>query len=222
MRFGAGPRGSRPVPCFSAGYFYSSNLVAVMGASGGGKSSLLEIIAGRRTMGRATGDVIVNGVPLQSCLRWFQHPSVSQFVQQHDVLNEGLTVLEEVLLAARRRLPPGTSSAECLKKALEALHLMELSHRLDTKIGSGGGKGGISGGERRRVSVAKGILTNPRVLMLDEPTSGLDAASALLLVRIFKRIALRGCCVLCIIHQPRLEAFNLFDKVVALGAGTVA
>ena len=178
-----------------------------MGASGGGKSSLLEVLAGHRTVGRATGDVLVNGIPLRSCLSWYQQPSVSQFVQQHDVFHEGLTVLEEVLLSARRRLPVGTSSKECLRRALEALDLMELSHRLNTKIGSSGGKGGISGGERRRLSIAKGIITNPRLLMLDEPTSGLDAASALLLVRILKRLATKGCCVLCIIHQPRLEGF---------------
>lgn len=78
----------------------------------------------------------------------------------------------------------------------------------------------ISGGERKRISFGYEMITDPRIVFLDEPTSGLDSANALSVVRLLrKETILRGCSIMCSLHQPSTELFKMFDRVICLSEG---
>lgn len=82
------------------------------------------------------------------------------------------------------------------------------------RVGSDSDSSGLSGGERRRVTVAEALITNPSVILLDEPTSGLDSASAMLLMELLRSLASRGRTVICTIHQPRREVYDSVDRLL--------
>jgi ABC-type multidrug transport system ATPase subunit len=78
---------------------------------------------------------------------------------------------------------------------------------------------GVSGGERKRISIGYELITNPALMLLDEPTSGLDSSTALRIVKLLKKLSTRGMGVLATIHQPSSELFMLFDRVILLSEG---
>ena len=144
------------------------------------------------------------------------------YVTQTDVLIPSLTVRETLLYAASLRLPSSTTSQRRKQLVEEVILELGLKECADTRVGDGVKKGGCSGGERRRVSIAIQMLRNPSILFLDEPTTGLDATSALHLVKTLKRLANTGRTVITTIHQPRSGIFSLFDRVTLLSRGRVA
>jgi len=193
------------------GSFSNSQLHAIMGSSGCGKTSLLLAIAGR-SRGRLCGTVRINGVPATpACCR----RSVG-LVPQDDVLYGDLTVEESLWYQAAFRLPASVTRAQKERLVDESLELLSLQPLRGAIVGDVLRRG-ISGGQRKRVSIGMELVALPSVLCLDEPTSGLDAASALLIVSAVKQLcASHGVCGIMVIHQPRVSVFKLCSQVLLL------
>ena len=195
-------------------YMPSGSLTAIIGSSGSGKTSVLNTLSNRIAVGRlrSTGEITYNGSPQLRSIR-------SAYVMQQDVLIPTLTVRETLYYAAELRLPPPTTPEE-RKQIVEAVILeLGLKECADTRIGNNVHKG-CSGGEKRRTSLAVQMLSNPSVLFCDEVTTGLDAATAFQLVTTLKALAAKGRTIICSIHQPRSEIWQLFDNVLLLAKGS--
>ena len=192
----------------------AGELLAVMGASGSGKSTLLDALAGRIARDSLRGAVTLNGEPLQGRrLR-----AISAHVMQDDLLYAMLTVRETLRFAAEFRLPRALS-AERKRARVDALvDQLGLSRAADTVIGDEGHRG-VSGGERRRVSIGTDIIHDPILLFLDEPTSGLDSASAFMVVQVLRRVAHSGSVVVMTIHQPSTRILGILDSLLLLSRG---
>jgi len=201
--------------------FKPGTLTAIMGPSGSGKTTLLNLISGHATMGRFDGCRIINGL-MYPKEEYDEILRGNGYVEQDDtLLFENLTVWETLGFAALIRLPDSMSFKEKLARALEVLIEVDLADRADAPVGGHTFKG-ISGGQKRRLSIAIELLTNPGCLILDEPTSGLDSTTSLQLVKKLKEVSeTHDRTVMCTIHQPRSEIFDLFDNVILLGKGGV-
>lgn len=200
--------------------FQAGTLNIIMGPSGSGKTSLLNAMAQRlhSTIGtqyRPSGKLTFNGaVPSDSVIR----SVVSYVCQDDDALLPSLTVRETLRFAAGLRLPTWMSKSEKYQRAEEVLVKMGLKDCADNLVGNELVKG-ISGGEKRRVSIAVQILTDPRVLLLDEPTSGLDAFTASSILEVLQGLANEGRTLVLTIHQARSDIFNHFGNVLLLARG---
>lgn len=195
-------------------YMPSGSLTAIIGSSGSGKTSLLNTLSNRVAGGRlkTTGDVTYNGSSQISSIR-------SAYVMQQDVLLPTLTVRETLRYSAELRLPPPTTTEERERVVQNVILELGLKECADTRIGNNVHKG-CSGGEKRRTSLAVQMLSNPSVLFCDEVTTGLDAATAFQLVATLKALADKGRTIICSIHQPRSEIWQLFEHVVLLAKGS--
>ncbi|KIJ06787.1 hypothetical protein PAXINDRAFT_91484, partial [Paxillus involutus ATCC 200175] len=190
-------------------------LTAVMGASGSGKSSLLDILAHRSKLGIVTGSILINGRPATSS----QVRQVSGYVDQEDTLMGTLTVYETVLYSALLRLPRDMSEEEKIARVHGTLEELGIRGIMGRRIG-GSGKRSISGGEKRRVSIACELVTSPSILFLDEPTSGLDSYNAQSVIESLSNLARTyNRTVILTIHQPRSGIVALFDELVVLAKG---
>jgi len=190
-------------------------LMGIMGPSGSGKSTLMSMISGRPSEGMIhKGSVTYNGNRLTEGLRM-----QVAFVPQDDLLHHNLTVYETLYYAARLALPEDWSKEDKVRQVEEAMEVLGLTHRRDTPVVAR--RKTVSGGERKRVSVAHEMLTNPSVLFLDEPTSGLDSTAALILVQALGKLASNGRTVISTIHQPNAHIFAGFDKLMVLSMGRV-
>ncbi|KAK8050784.1 ABC transporter [Apiospora phragmitis] len=200
--------------------FQAGTLNIIMGPSGSGKTSLLNAMAQRLkgslgTRYRPAGTLTFNGaLPSESVIR----SVVSYVCQDDDALLPSLTVRETLRFAAGLRLPSFMSKREKYDRAEEVLLKMGLKDCADNLVGSDLVKG-ISGGEKRRVSIAVQILTDPRVLLLDEPTSGLDAFTASSILEVLQGLAKEGRTLILTIHQARSDIFKHFGNVLLLARG---
>ncbi|OQR88557.1 ATP-binding Cassette (ABC) Superfamily, partial [Achlya hypogyna] len=186
-------------------------LVVMMGPSGAGKSSLLDVIAGRQK--EYTGTVLANGN------KWTkQMNKYASYVMQDDVFYETLTVKEHLLFQAELRMGKTFNASQREQRVNYVIEELGLEKCRDTQIG-GGRIRGISGGQRKRLSFATEILTNPSLLFVDEPTSGLDSFMAESVIQMLQKLAREGRTVIATIHQPASELFVLFDKLVLLSDG---
>jgi ABC-type multidrug transport system ATPase subunit len=140
------------------------------------------------------------------------------YVTQEDVLIGTLTVRETIQYSARLRFPDKLSPKELKEIVDSTIVEMGLYECQNTRVGTFFVRG-ISGGEKRRLSIALHILTRPHLLFLDEPTSGLDSAAAYFVVQTLKNLAKGGRTLICSIHQPSNEVFQLFDSLVLLSSG---
>lgn len=130
-----------------------------------------------------------------------------------------MTVREAIGMSARLRLPKEVNKRTRVDEAIATFNLQKAQN---TQIGTPGGKKGISGGERKRTSVAMELITEPAILLLDEPTSGLDSYSAFSLVKTLTEYAReKGKTVAATIHQPSSDIFYLFDDLMLLSEGEV-
>eukprot|EP00762_Andalucia_godoyi_P001471 ANDGO_00133.mRNA.1 ABC transporter G family member 28 len=198
--------------CFEPG-----KVSAIMGPSGSGKSSLLNILLGKVPLSQRSGEIIINEATGLS-LGQLSKKGLLGFVPQEDVMLRQLTVREILTHAAFSRLPGTMSRAEKMASVDFVMDLLRIAHVQHSQVGDEL-KRGISGGERKRVSIAMELVARPTVLILDEPTSGLDATAAHELTDALHRIAMAGVTVITVIHQPRYEIFSAFDSVMLLGSG---
>ncbi|KAI4357886.1 hypothetical protein L6164_001805 [Bauhinia variegata] len=196
------------------GIVRSGELMAMLGPSGSGKTTLLTALAGRLA-GKVTGTITYNGQPFSSSMK-----RKIGFVSQDDVLYPHLTVLETLTYAALLRLPKTLTTQEKLEQAEMIILELGLTRCRNSAVGGGTAMfRGISGGERKRVSIGQEMLINPSLLLLDEPTSGLDSTTAQRIVSMLRGLALGGRTVVTTIHQPSSRLYRMFDKVVVLSDG---
>jgi len=193
-------------------------LLAIMGPSGAGKSTMLDFLADRiaSSSGRLDGEVMVNGKERDS-----NYNKIMAYVAQEDHLYGSLTVRETIAYAARLNLSSlHHSRAEKNKMVDEIISELGLDRVANKKIGSVF-YSGVSGGQRRRVSIGVELVTNPSLLFLDEPTSGLDSTSSFKVVEKMRDLARHGRTVVATIHQPEAQVLNMFDKLLMLSEGEV-
>ncbi|KAF5931301.1 hypothetical protein HYC85_032174 [Camellia sinensis] len=208
------------------GFAEPGRIMAIMGPSGSGKSTLLHSLAAKRgtdigssNTGRLSGNVIMTGNVLLNGKKRSLHYGVAAYVTQEDILLGSLTVRETITYSAHLRLPTKNMSKEKINGIIEGtLTEMGLQDCADHLIGNWHLRG-ISGGEKKRLSIALEILTRPHLLFLDEPTSGLDSASAFFVTQILRNIAHDGRTVISSIHQPSSEVFALFDDLFLISGG---
>ncbi|KAG5357915.1 ABC transporter G family member [Yarrowia sp. B02] len=191
-------------------------VMAIMGGSGAGKTTLLDILARKKKSGKLDGRVFVNG---SSDYTDKEFKNMIGFVDQEDCLLPTLTVYETVLTSALLRLPKNMTLLGKKMRVLETLNELGIMHIRDKLIGSETNRG-ISGGEKRRVSIACELVTSPSILFLDEPTSGLDSFSAFNVVESLVHLARNyNRTVVFTIHQPRSNIVQLFDNLLILCQG---
>eukprot|EP00937_MAST-01D_sp_MAST-1D-sp2_P005528 g5528.t1 len=201
----------------ASGVVQTGELLAIMGPSGAGKSSLLDVLAGRKTVGRWGGAIRMNGHDVSPKVM----RQLSSYVAQEDTLMPTMTVRETFRFIADLQMA-GTTPTDRAARVEKVVRALGLAECADTKVG-GGAIRGISGGQRRRVSIGVEMLTSTRVLFLDEPTSGLDSAAALSLFKVLTRLAkTSGALVVATIHQPRSDIFAMFDQLLLMARGRVA
>jgi ABC-type multidrug transport system ATPase subunit len=226
---------AKPILAQISGKVGPGQVLAIMGASGAGKSTFLDILARKPKRGTVTGTTSVNGREVPDD----QFRRVCGFVDQEDTLMRTLTVYETVLYSALLRLPREMSNEAKKYRVMETLNELGIMSIKDSRIGDSSNRG-ISGGEKRRVSIACELVTSPSILFLDEPTSGwclffintayvtkyivlgLDAYNAfnvidslVSLARNYQRT------VVFTIHQPRSNIVSLFDQLLVLAQGRV-
>ncbi|KAG7628368.1 putative ABC-type Cd(2+) transporter [Arabidopsis thaliana] len=189
-------------------------MMAVLGASGSGKSTLIDALANRISKESLRGDITLNGEVLESSL----HKVISAYVMQDDLLFPMLTVEETLMFSAEFRLPSSLSKKKKKARVQALIDQLGLRNAAKTVIGDEGHRG-VSGGERRRVSIGTDIIHDPIILFLDEPTSGLDSTSAYMVVKVLQRIAQSGSIVIMSIHQPSYRILGLLDKLIFLSRG---
>ncbi|XP_029306159.1 ATP-binding cassette sub-family G member 5 [Cottoperca gobio] len=192
----------------------SGQIMGILGNSGSGKTTLLDAISGRiGNCGTLSGEVFVNGMNLKR----EEYQDCFSYVLQSDNLLSYLTVEETLTYTAQLALRK--HSAEAIKKKVSAVMAeLSLSHVAHSVIG-GRVFPGISGGERRRVSIASQLLQDPKVILLDEPTTGLDSMTANQIVVLLAELARRNRIVIVTIHQPRSELFRVFSRIAIMSRG---
>ncbi|KAJ0050965.1 hypothetical protein NL108_011325 [Boleophthalmus pectinirostris] len=190
-------------------------LNAIMGATGSGKTSLLDVIAGRKDpRGLKEGEVRVDGRPVTSELRLS-----SAYVVQDDIVMGTLSVKENLLFSANLRLDPSQHSTKEKKSRVDAIiQDLGLTDCANTKIGTEFLRG-VSGGERKRCSIGMELITSPSLLFLDEPTTGLDSNTANSIIGLLHKLSRRGKTVIFSIHQPRYSIFRQFDHLTLMHKG---
>lgn len=189
-------------------------ILAVLGASGSGKSTLIDALANRIAKGSLKGTMTFNGEEIGSRLL----KTISAYVMQDDLLFPMLTVEETLTFAAEFRLPRSLSRSKKKVRVQNLIDQLGLRNAAGTVIGDEGHRG-VSGGERRRVSIGTDIIHDPIVLFLDEPTSGLDSTSAYMVVKVLQRIARSGSIVVMTVHQPSSRIVGLLDQLLFLSQG---
>ncbi|XP_034412707.1 broad substrate specificity ATP-binding cassette transporter ABCG2a [Cyclopterus lumpus] len=188
-------------------------LNAIMGATGSGKSSFLDVLAARKDPAGLSGEVLIDGAhqpPNFKCL--------SGYVVQDDVVMGTLTVRENFRFSAALRLPKSVSQKEKEEKVEKLIQELGLGRVADSRVGTQLIRG-ISGGERKRTNIGMELIIDPPVLFLDEPTTGLDASTANSVLLLLKRMADSGRTIILSIHQPRYSIYRLFDSLTLLVNG---
>ncbi|XP_043466847.1 protein scarlet-like isoform X2 [Leptopilina heterotoma] len=193
------------------GIVKSGELMAIMGPSGAGKTTLLATIS-RKIKDETVGDVFLNGEPVDQEIM----SRMSGFVPQEDLSIDTLTVQEHMEFMARMTMDRRFKTILRKQRITVLLTDLGLVKCRNSRLSA------LSGGERKRVSLAVQLLTEPRVLFCDEPTSGLDSYAAMTVVKTLREVAERGKIVICSIHQPASGILDLFHQVLLLSTGRVA
>lgn len=189
-------------------------LLAILGSSGSGKTTLLDLLACRHEAGTLDGSITLNGRERTLDLV----KEYGGYVMQEDRLFPSLTVRETLTFVARLKMPARFSLEEKTERVEQVIAELGLIHVADSPIG-GSMLRGISGGERRRVSIGAQLLLDPSILFLDEPTSGLDSFTANNVVETLQSLARSNRTIVTTIHSPRSDIVKLFDLILILSQG---
>ncbi|CAM8903086.1 unnamed protein product [Rhodiola kirilowii] len=200
--------------CDITGAFKPGVLTALMGVSGAGKTTLLDVLSGRKTEGTVLGDIRIGGYP--KVQKTFAR--ISGYCEQNDIHSPHITVHESVLFSAQLRLPPETDKETKARFVEEVLETIELDEIRDSIVGTPGGRG-LSIEQRKRLTIAVELVSNPSIIFMDEPTSGLDARSAAIVMRAVKNVVTTGRTTVCTIHQPSIDVFEAFDELILMKRG---
>ncbi|KAJ9153615.1 hypothetical protein P3X46_027040 [Hevea brasiliensis] len=194
------------------GIVLPGEMLAILGPSGSGKTTLLTALGGKLG-GHLGGAITYNGKPFSNAMK-----RNTGFVTQDDVFYPHLTVVETLIFTALLRLSNSLTKENKIKLAEAVINQLGLNRCKNSIIG-GPFLRGVSGGERKRVSIGQEMLINPSLLFLDEPTSGLDSTTAQRIVSIVWEQAKVGRTIITTIHQPSSMLFYMFDKVLLLSDG---
>ncbi|CEG35982.1 atp-binding cassette superfamily [Plasmopara halstedii] len=189
-------------------------LTAIMGPSGSGKTTLADLLADRISSGEMTGEIELNGTDrISTTFR-----ALTSYVAQEDSLLGSFTVQETMSMAAKLSLPNKILVTQIETRVNEVIEAMGLTTCRHTLVGDIFRKG-LSGGQKRRLSIAIELLSNPSILILDEPTSGLDSSATYNVMKFIAQLCTEGKTVICTIHQPSSLVYELFSNVIVLSAG---
>ena len=195
------------------GYVLPGTLTALMGESGAGKTTLLNVLSRRVDVGVVSGDMLINGKPIDSSFE-----RRTGYVQQQDLHIAELTVRESLIFSARLRRPHTVPDKEKIEYVDEVIKILNMEEYSDSITGESGY--GLNVEQRKKLSIATELVAKPSLLLfLDEPTSGLDSQSSWAIVQVLKDLARAGQAILCTIHQPSATLFEEFDKLLLLRRG---
>ncbi|KAI3510433.1 hypothetical protein L1887_17421 [Cichorium endivia] len=196
------------------GAFRPGILTALMGISGAGKTTLMDVLAGRKTGGYIEGDIRISGFPKvqQTFTR------ISGYCEQNDIHSPQVTVYESLIFSAFLRLPKDIDKEEKTLFVDEVMELVELDNLKDMIVGIPGVTG-LSTQQRKRLTIAVELVANPSIIFMDEPTTGLDARAAAIVMRTVRNTVNTGRTVVCTIHQPGVDIFEAFDELLLMKSG---
>ncbi|CAL9134814.1 unnamed protein product [Musa textilis] len=197
-----------------SGSFRPGVLTALMGVSGAGKTTLMDVLAGRKTGGYIEGDIRISGYPKKQ----ETFARISGYCEQNDIHSPHVTVHESLVYSAWLRLPSEVDSETRKMFVEEVMELVELTPLRDALVGLPG-VDGLSTEQRKRLTIAVELVANPSIIFMDEPTSGLDARAAAIVMRTVRNTVDTGRTVVCTIHQPSIDIFEAFDELFLLKRG---
>lgn len=202
-----------------SGIVKPGEFLAIIGASGAGKTTLLNYLSGKMLAHnlKSTGETLINHKSTKESKNYLEFTA---FVQQDDVLMETLTVEESLEYAAKLKF---SSDEEKRKTRLrDLLEELELNDIKDLRFGGLHQKGRtLSRGEKKRLSIAVELITNPSLLFLDEPTTSMDAFTAEKIVKILHKLKFKGRTIIATIHQPNTHIYNSFDQLMIMSLGRI-
>ncbi|KAH9674753.1 ABC transporter G family member 34 [Citrus sinensis] len=197
-----------------SGVFRPGVLTALMGVSGAGKTTLMDVLAGRKTGGYTEGDISISGYPKNQAT----FARVSGYCEQNDIHSPHVTVYESLLFSAWLRLSSDIDSKTRKMFVDEVMDLVELEPLTNAMVGLPG-VDGLSTEQRKRLTIAVELVANPSIIFMDEPTSGLDARAAAIVMRTVRNTVDTGRTVVCTIHQPSIDIFEAFDELLLMKRG---
>ncbi|KAJ9178959.1 hypothetical protein P3X46_010800 [Hevea brasiliensis] len=197
-----------------SGAFRPGVLTALMGVSGAGKTTLMDVLAGRKTGGYIEGDIRISGYPKKQ----ETFARISGYCEQNDIHSPHVTVYESLVYSAWLRLPQEVDSETRKMFVEEVMELVELNPLRQALVGLPG-VNGLSTEQRKRLTIAVELVANPSIIFMDEPTSGLDARAAAIVMRTVRNTVDTGRTVVCTIHQPSIDIFEAFDELFLMKRG---
>nr|QVT92349.1 ABC transporter [Salvia miltiorrhiza] len=197
-----------------SGAFRPGVLTAIVGVSGAGKTTLMDVLAGRKTSGYIEGSINISGFPKNQAT----FARISGYCEQNDNHSPNVTVYESVLYSAWLRLPADVKKDTREMFVEEVMELVELNPIRNSIVGQPAVYG-LSTEQRKRLTIAVELVANPSIIFMDEPTSGLDARAAAIVMRTVRNTVDTGRTVACTIHQPSIDIFEAFDELLLITRG---
>ncbi|KAF7820256.1 pleiotropic drug resistance protein 2-like [Senna tora] len=197
-----------------SGAFRPGVLTALVGVSGAGKTTLMDVLAGRKTGGYIEGSISISGFPKNQAT----FARISGYCEQNDIHSPHVTVYESLVFSAWLRLGKEVKRETQKMFVEEVMGLVELHPVRDFLVGLPG-IDGLSTEQRKRLTIAVELVANPSIIFMDEPTSGLDARAAAIVMRTVRNTVDTGRTVVCTIHQPSIDIFEAFDELILMKRG---
>ncbi|KAK4419344.1 ABC transporter G family member 39 [Sesamum alatum] len=197
-----------------SGAFRPGVLTALVGVTGAGKTTLMDVLAGRKTGGYIEGDISISGYPKNQ----ETFARVCGYCEQNDIHSPHVTVYESVLYSAWLRLPIEVNKNTRKMFVEEVMDLVELNPIRNSIVGLPG-IDGLSTEQRKRLTIAVELVCNPSIIFMDEPTTGLDARAAAVVMRTVGNAVDTGRTIVCTIHQPSIDIFEAFDELLLMKRG---
>ncbi|XP_057956194.1 ABC transporter G family member 31 isoform X2 [Malania oleifera] len=197
-----------------SGIFSPGVLTALVGCSGAGKTTLMDVLAGRKTRGYIEGDIRISGHQKEQST----FARISGYVEQNDIHSPQVTVEESLQFSSSLRLSKEVSKEQKHEFVEEVMRLVELDGLRHALVGLPGSSG-LSTEQRKRLTIAVELVANPSIIFMDEPTSGLDARAAAIVMRTVRNTVDTGRTVVCTIHQPSIDIFEAFDELLLMKRG---
>ncbi|GER28927.1 ABC transporter family protein [Striga asiatica] len=197
-----------------SGAFRPGVLTALVGVSGAGKTTLMDVLAGRKTGGTIEGSINISGYPKNQST----FARISGYCEQTDIHSPHVTVYESIVYSAWLRLSPDVDKETRKMFVEQVMELIELNPLRNALVGLPG-VDGLSTEQRKRLTIAVELVANPSIIFMDEPTSGLDARAAAIVMRTVRNTVDTGRTVVCTIHQPSIDIFEAFDELLLMKRG---